>query len=57
MRKDELKTTLGMLAWTKKFEYQIRRSSKTHFETSCKDIGCKFQPREINSNAVKKYYV
>ena len=37
--KNELKTTLGRIALKDKFEYRIRRSSKTHFKASCKDIG------------------
>ena len=34
MSKKELKMTLGTLVLKKKFEYQIRRSSKTHFKAS-----------------------
>ena len=43
MSTDEIKMTLGMLAFKEKFEYRIRRTRKTYFEASCKDIGCKFQ--------------
>ena len=35
--------SLCMLALKDKFEYRIKRSSKTRFEVSCKDIGWKFQ--------------
>ena len=45
MSKDKLKITLGRLALKDKFKYRIRRSSKTCFEASCKDIGWKFQLR------------
>ena len=47
MSKDELKITLGRLTLTYKFKYRIKRSNKTHFEASCKDIGCKFQLHAI----------
>ena len=43
MNNEELKMTLGMLALKEKFEFRIRRSNKTRFKTSYKDIGCKFQ--------------
>ena len=45
--KDKLKTTLGKLALKDKFEYRIRRYSKTHFEASCRDIACKFELHAI----------
>ena len=41
--KNELKISLEMLALKEKFEYRIKRSNKTYFEASCKDMGCKFQ--------------
>ena len=34
MSKEKLKTSLSMLGLKEKFEYQIRRSSKTHFKAS-----------------------
>ena len=34
---------MDRLALKEKFEYQIKRSSKTHSEASCKDICYKFQ--------------
>ena len=40
--KEELKMSLGMLALNEKFEYKIKRSSKTRFYASCKHIGCTF---------------
>ena len=43
MSKNKLKTILSRLALKDKFEYQIKRSSKTRFEASCKDIAYKFQ--------------
>ena len=42
MSKEELKISLGMLALNEKFEYKIKRSSKTRFYASCKHIGCTF---------------
>ena len=42
MSKEELKTSLRVLALNEKFEYKIRRLSKTRFYASCKHIGCKF---------------
>ena len=36
-----------MLVLKEKFEYRIKRSNKTYFEASCKDIYYKFQLREI----------
>ena len=47
MSKDELKTSLKMLALMEKFEYRVRRLSKTHFDASCKHIRCKFQLRIV----------
>ena len=41
--KDELKITLGKYVLKQKFEYQITRSSKTHFLASCKDKTCTFK--------------
>ena len=43
--KDELKYALGKLALKVKFEYRIKRSSKTRFRSSCVDIACKFKLR------------
>ena len=47
MSNEELKMTLGMLALKEKFEYRIKKSSKTYVKALCKDIGCKFQLRVI----------
>ena len=41
--KDELKYALGKLVLKVKFEYRIKRSSKTSFRASCVDIACKFK--------------
>ena len=43
MSKEKLKTSLRMLSLKEKYEYRVRRSSKTRFNASCKHIGCKFQ--------------
>ena len=40
LSKEELKMSLGMLALNEKFEYKIKRSSKTYFYASCKHIDC-----------------
>ena len=45
--KEELKMSLRMLALKKKYEYRVRRLSKTHFDTSCKQEWCKFQLRVV----------
>ena len=47
MSKEELKMSLEMLALNEKFEYKIKRSSKTRFYASCKYIGCIFLLRAI----------
>ena len=47
MSKEELKMSLGMLALNEKFEYKIKRSSKTRFYASCNHIGCTFLLRAI----------
>ena len=43
INKDDLKIALGKLVLKDKFEFRIKRSSKTHFEASCKYMACKFQ--------------
>ena len=43
INKDELKYTLDKLALMVKFEYRIKRSSKTRFRASCVDLACKFK--------------
>ena len=45
MSKDELKETLEKFVLKVKFEYRIKRSSKTHFATLCRDIACIFELR------------
>ena len=50
MNKDELKCALGKLALKVKFEYQILKSCKTHFRTSCVNIAYKF---ELDATAIK----
>ena len=45
--KEELKMSLEMLALNEKFEYKIKRLSKTHFYASCKHIGCTFLLRAM----------
>ena len=47
MSKDELKMSLRVLALKEKFEYKIRKSSKTRFYASCKHIGCIFLLRAV----------
>ena len=47
MSKNELKMSLGLLTLKKKFEYRVRRSSKTHFDALYKQIRCKFQLRAV----------
>ena len=39
--------SLEMLALNEKFEYKIKRSSKTRFYASCKHIDCTFLLRAI----------
>ena len=47
MSKKRLKKSLGVITLKEKFEYKIRRSSKTRFYASCKHIGCNFLLRAI----------
>ena len=43
MQKKNLKHTVHMYALNENFELRIRRSSKTRYETGCKDDECEFQ--------------
>ena len=43
VNKEKLKQTLGLYALKEKFEYRVKRSNKTCFAASYKDIECKFK--------------